>query len=334
MGTWRKNIRATVLALSVGVSVCSLQSGFSVAEAAAGRHAPEYILSAKFPHRIEGVRQGQARADRISLPAGTQGSGNWAGYIVTPASGNGGYTSVSGSWSVPNITGSRNSVAAQWIGLGGVSTHDLLQMGTMEQMQNGQPVAVVFWEQLPDPAQIVMTIPIGSTIDASISKSASRAQDSTWDIKFTVHTPNGKTQTKTIPVQLDSEYAQAIGTSAEWISEDPSRETGRLFPLANAGTVTFHSTLANGQPINAAGNQVQPVAMVSNYGDVLIAPSDLSPDGQSFSTTTLATIGTPSISYSQNGLSWRIWRRIQRSLGLYPGFGTGFSYGFGSGYGR
>jgi hypothetical protein len=334
MGTWRKNIRSTILALSVGVSVCSLQSGFSVAEAAGALHSPKYFFSMKFPRRIADIRQGQARADRISLPDGTQPSGNWAGYIVTPSPGNSGYTSVSGSWTVPNITGSRNSVAAQWIGLGGVSTQDLLQMGTMEQMQNGQPVAVVFWEQLPDPAQIVMTIPIGSTIDASISKSANETQDSTWDIKFTVHSPNGKTETKTIPVQLDSDYAQAIGTSAEWISEDPSRQTGRLFPLANAGTVTFHSTLANGQPINAAGNQVQPVALASNFGDVLIAPSALSADGQSFSTTTLATTGTASISDGQNGLSWRIWRRIQKSWGLYPGFGTGLSYGFGFGYGR
>ena len=233
-----------------------------------------------------------------SLPSNTQGSGNWAGYIDTPASGDQ-YTSVSGSWVVPNITARQaDAAAAQWIGLGGVSSEDLLQMGTIEEIQNGKPVAEVFWEQLPSPAQIVMTVPAGSTISATISPATN--SDLTWNLSFTV---NGKTQTKTIPaVTLSSSYAQGIGTSAEWISEDPSATDSQLYPLASMGTVTYTNALADNLPLKSAGN-VQPVAMVSSQGNVLIAPSVLNSDGKSFSTSTPSSAGSPNItSPNTNGI--------------------------------
>ncbi|PJI10517.1 MULTISPECIES: G1 family glutamic endopeptidase [Clostridium] len=223
-----------------------------------------------------------------SLPASTEGSKNWAGYIDTPNSNNS-YNSVSGSWIVPNISeGSSNSAAAQWIGLGGVTSSDLLQMGTMEQLENGQPVAEVFWEQLPSASQEVMSVPIGSKINVNISK----AQDSSsvWNLTFTANTPDNKIETKTISVTLDPSYIQGIGTSAEWISEDPSSEDDQLFPLANMGTIQYQSALVNGQPLNASANNAKPVAMVSsNDNTIMISPSSLGSDGESFSTTTLSS---------------------------------------------
>jgi hypothetical protein len=219
----------------------------------------------------------------ISLPENTQESSNWAGYIVTPTS-NTGYTSVSGSWTVPNISVTQqNAVAAQWIGLGGVNSSDLLQMGTIEQIENGQPTAEVFWEKLPDVAQSVLSVPIGSTINVNISPSSSSSL--TWNLTFTVTMSSGETQTQTISTTLDSSYAQGIGTSAEWISEDPSNASGQLYPLANMGTVKYQTAMVDGQPINASGNNVEPVAMVSSNKTILISPSTLSTDGQSFTTT-------------------------------------------------
>ncbi|QSO51423.1 hypothetical protein JZ785_21770 [Alicyclobacillus curvatus] len=233
---------------------------------------------------LQNPPQGQASGQSVSLPPNTQASGNWAGYIDTPASGS--YTSVSGAWTVPKITGNQNGVAAQWIGLGGVTNQDLLQMGTLEQFDNhGQPVAQVFWEKLPNAAQPVMTVPIGSTINAKISQ----ASGSTWDITFSVHTPAGNNITKTVPVSLSSTYAAGIGTSAEWISEDPSDTNNNLYPLANMGTVNFTNAMVNGQAFGTQGNQVTPVALVDKYGELLIAPSAVSANGGSFSTDTLST---------------------------------------------
>lgn len=298
-----------ILLAALVLEVCSLVNNIPSFDATNNQTSPAFVLSRDFSHRrlpIQHIiRQPQVTTTNTVLPANTQGSQNWAGYIVTPSSSGSSYSSVSGSWTVPAISnGQQNGAAAQWIGLGGVSSTDLLQMGTIEQIENGQPVAEVFWEKLPSPAQYVMTVPIGSTINASISPSADL--NSTWNLTFTV---NGQPQTQTIsPVTLDSSYAQGIGTSAEWISEDPSNENNELYPLANMGTVSYKSAMVNDQALDYTGNQVQPVAMVSNNGNVLIAPSELGTDGQSFSTnvmsTNTSTNTSPSQRYGQNGTRW------------------------------
>ncbi|MDQ0189126.1 hypothetical protein JI721_10920 [Alicyclobacillus cycloheptanicus] len=228
---------------------------------------------------------GATSPSSVQIPSNAEGSLNWAGYIDTPVSGGKGYTSISGSWTVPNIAANSQGMAAQWIGLGGVSTQDLLQIGTVEQNENGKPVAEVFWEKLPATATNLMTVPLGSTVQASITKSSG----STWDLNITVKTPGGQTQRKTIPVSLSSAYAQGIESSAEWISEDPSGPDNQLYPLANMGTVSYQDALVNGAPLNASGNEVQPVVLVDANGNVEIAPSAVGADGASFSTVTLAT---------------------------------------------
>lgn len=306
-----KNLSKKVLVLSlsalVGLGSLAFVNGFSSKRTS----QEQYVLSSYFPkHNLIKRKIGsqsswqwntpgntnnwqnnntqnnkpQNTATAASSPANTEGSENWAGYIDTPNSNNS-YNSVSGSWVVPNISkSSSSSAAAQWIGLGGVTSSDLLQMGTMEQMENGQPVAEVFWEQLPSVAQNVMSVPIGSKINVSISKA--KDSNSVWNLTFTANTPDNKVESKTITATLDSSYIQGIGTSAEWISEDPSNQNDKLFPLANMGTVQYQSALVNGQPLNASANNVQPVAMVSsNNSAIMISPSSLGSDGESFSTT-------------------------------------------------
>lgn len=238
-------------------------------------------------------QQSQSTSTQQSLPANTQSSANWGGYIDTPTAGNS-YTSVSGSWTVPIITANnQNAVAAQWIGLGGVNSDDLLQMGTMETLENGQTTAEVFWEQLPDVAQNIMSVPVGSTVSASISPDQTTAN--TWDLTVNATEQNGQTQTQTqtVSTTLETSYAQGIGTSAEWISEDPSDANNNLVPLANMGTVNYSFATVDGQALNASGNTVEPVAMISSTGVITIAPSALGSDGKSFSTTISSSKLTP-----------------------------------------
>lgn len=282
MKTVLKKIQILSLAVLIGFGSSPIINEVSSQYTTTNNH---YVLSRYSPNRkLIRLPQGQKLQNtttKISLPANTQESGNWGGYIVTPASGSS-YTSVSGSWTVPNIsTNQRNAVAAQWVGLGGASTSDLLQMGTIEDIENGQPVAKVFWEKLPDAAQNIMSVPFGSTISVNISKSS----DSTWNLTFTTSSSDSDTQTKTISATLDSSYEQGVGASAEWISEDPSTESGQLYPLANMGTVKYQSAEVNGQALNAEGNTVEPVAMISGNKTILIYPSALGADGESFTTS-------------------------------------------------
>ncbi|WDL95505.1 hypothetical protein [Alicyclobacillus sp. ALC3] len=264
-------------------------------------------------------------AQTVPLSANTQASQNWAGYIDTPT-GNTPYTSISGSWTVPTISGSANSAAAQWIGLGGVTTRDLLQMGTIEDYQNGQAVAHVFWEKLPNAATNILTVPAGSTVHANISKSTGN----TWLLTVTARTPSGSVKTKTVPVSLSSAYAQGIGTSAEWISEDPSGVNNNLYPLANMGTVHYTGATVNGSALGASANQVAPVAMVGGYGNILVAPSNLGSGNRSFSTQTVQTssgvyqeVAGNSPSYSGSGYG--------NGESGYASGGSGYASG-GSGY--
>ncbi|SPF53194.1 Peptidase A4 family [Candidatus Desulfosporosinus infrequens] len=295
-----RKIHIVSLAVFVGLGTCSLVNGVPILHAAKNRMTSDYVFSRNFSHRhllVPKVQQTQGASTTSIPPADTAESENWAGYIDSPSSSSG-YTSVSGSWIVPNISArQQNAAAAQWIGLGGSSSPDLLQMGTSEQLKNGQIVTEVFWEKLPAPAQTVMTVPIGSTINATISPSANSSL--TWNLTFTV---NGQTQT-IHPVTLDSSYAQGIGTSAEWISEEPSTQNDQLVPLAYMGTVSYQAALVNDQALSSEGNQVQPIALVSSHGNILIAPSALGTDGESFSTNDL--IKKPNTNatkgYGQNG---------------------------------
>lgn len=233
-----------------------------------------------------------------SLLQNVQGSQNWGGYIDTPAQPGALYTNVTGKWTVPQISGTSNAVAAQWIGLGGVNSSDLLQIGTTEGIQNGQEVAQVFWEKLPATATDVMTVPVGSSISASI---AQQSGTSTFHLTIQATDPNGQTQSKTIPITLSSAYAAGVGTSAEWISEDPSNQNNQLYPLANAGTVNFTGATVDGVPMTDASNQVQPTAMVDQFGNVDISPSSIGSDGESFSTMTTPASSQP---YLPTGSNW------------------------------
>lgn len=279
-----------VLLLALFMASGGISGSVIAAEQSSSAANDNYILSNYHSRHDIGQpihqNQSQGTINTVNLPANTEKSGNWAGYIATPASQDDAYTSVSGSWTVPNISSSQqNALAAQWIGLGGVNSEDLLQMGTIEEIENGQPVANVFWEKLPDASQNVMSIPIGSTISVTIS----RASDSTWNLTFTATTPEGETIGKTISTTLDSSYEQGIGTSAEWISEDPSNQYNQLLPLANTDTVKYQSAKANGNSLNDSSNEVHPVAMVSENGSIAIYPSEIGTDGESFTATTNST---------------------------------------------
>ena len=298
------------LAVLVGLGASSLVNGVTPLTAS-NKAGSDLVLSRNSLHRhvhAPQTQQSQGTASNVNLPANTQESDNWAGYIDTPSVGSS-YTSVSGNWTVPTVTASQqNAAAAQWIGLGGTASTDLLQIGTIEDIENGQQVTEVFWEQLPAPAQIVTTIPNGSAINASIAQAA----DLTWNLTFTV---SGQALTQTIPpVTLDPLYVSGIGTSAEWISEDPSTQSNQLYPLANMGTVTYQAALVNGQSLNSTGNKVLPVDMVSSNGNILLAPSVLGADNESFSTsipiptstTTQVTPPTPYLpqGFEQTGDPW------------------------------
>lgn len=195
----------------------------------------------------------------VTRLASIQHSQNWAGYEVTADS----YRSVSATWRIPALSSSRG-VAAQWIGLGGVNSRELIQTGTIEQQTRQGPSADVFVEKLPNHAQNLMTVPIGASIAAAIVPGGVNQ----WKLTITARY-QGQVHTKSVMMQISPAYARGIETSAEWIFEDPAHNRGALYPLATTQPLTFQNVEANNQPIGSASALI----MTGRRGQAKVEPS-------------------------------------------------------------
>jgi hypothetical protein len=207
--------------------------------------------------------------------AGLNSSYNWAGYVAS----GGGYSSVSGTWVVPQVPSSSTFTGdATWIGIGGVSTNDLIQTGTQALTNTGSSAVTyqAWYETLPGYSQpISMTVNPGDSITASITEQAQNQ----WSINLHNNT-NGQT------FQTVLAYNSTMN-SAEWIEEMPSQGSGMFIPLDNFGTVQFSnaSVIKNGQVMNISAASGQMLSMLNANQQTLATVSSLGYDGASFSVT-------------------------------------------------
>jgi hypothetical protein len=234
---------------------------------------------------------GLAPATPAPAPAGGSGGGpgtaapqtttsytslNWAGYMAV----HGTFTSVSGSWTATKPTGNSATTTADstWIGIGGVTSGDLIQVGTQNIITaSGQVNTSAFYEILPDVSQPVpgVSVSAGDSLSASITQISSGQ----WSISITDKT-NGQSATFSVA------YTSSL-SSVEWIEEDPSFANGRFIPFDNFHQASFAAgaTNMNGSNVNIANSTAQPVTMVNRAGQIKAAPSVLGVDGASFSVT-------------------------------------------------
>lgn len=199
---------------------------------------------------------------------------NWSGYLAANAT----FTAVSGSWNATMATGNGSTTTADstWIGIGGVTSNDLIQVGTENIISaNGQVSTAAFYEMLPASSQTIPSLKVseGDSMSASVVEIGSGL----WTISITDNT-TGKSWSATVS------YASSL-SSAEWIEEDPSYANGQLIPFANFGGAVFTAgrTTMNGSSLTIAGSTSQPVTMVNSGGQPIAVPSAIGGDGASFS---------------------------------------------------
>jgi hypothetical protein len=209
-----------------------------------------------------------------------QESLNWAGYVKT--GGIGAFTSISGSWIVPDVQcsgGNQNS--STWLGIGGGVTGDptLIQAGTEQDCNGSEKFFGAWWEALPAPAipaegAILVTgsYPVfpGDFVTVTISSALV-----IWDISI-ANATQGWTFNTTVP------YVAAADT-AEWIVEAPltagTGGTGQL-PIANFGRAHFSALTVNGgHPALTAAERMN---MVSTSGATLTTASLPAASGDAF----------------------------------------------------
>jgi hypothetical protein len=228
------------------------------------------------------LRAGAASAPNSSLSSNT--SLNWAGYVAPSGS----FNAVGASWAIPAATSTNNNIAADatWVGIGGVSSNDLIQAGTQAIIQNDAVSYEAWYEILPAASQEVpLTVHPGDSMTVSITEPSTNQ----WQISFSDATTGQNYQAS---VSYDSSLS-----SAEWIEEMPS-DQGGFVPLDSFGTVSFTNAFAvnNGSRMTIAGLSAQPMTMITGAGQVLASVSSLGSDGASFSVMrSAATASTSTI---------------------------------------
>ena len=201
------------------------------------------------------------------VPVGpTETSRNWSGYALTGS----GFTSATGTFTVPTVTAGGTTSTAEWIGVDGFSGNDLIQAGVAEDGQSGSVSTYAWWEILPAPSTSIstMTVNPGDTVTISIAQAAAGS----WTISVKDVT-NGQSFSTTQP------YSGA-GQSTEWIVEAATDAgTNRVLPLGQySPPVTFTGLGWAGTPSGG----FTPVVLSQRGTGTISVPSPFNADQTSF----------------------------------------------------
>jgi hypothetical protein len=226
---------------------------------------------------------------------GSQTSSNWSGYAVCPPS-NGfcttgdTFTGVQAAWNQPAGTcTSKTTAAAFWVGIDGDGSNSVEQLGTDTDCSGGVPSYYAWYEMYPAPSvQLSKTnFPVapGDQIEARVL-----VNPATHNYQLAMRDISAGTTKWTFVTNQTSTVA--ANASAEWVAEAPSACTifsCHILPLTNYGTVTFNFAVAASggamSPISSFGNDVNAITMETQTGTIKSAPSALSSNGESFTTT-------------------------------------------------
>jgi hypothetical protein len=198
-------------------------------------------------------------------------SSNWSGYAAT----GGTFTSVTATWTVPNVSAATPGADATWVGIGGVSGDDLIQAGTQATVSGGQVVYDAWIEMLPASSKPVsLSVNAGDSVTVSITQKSALE----WSIAIKNNSTGNRYATT---VQYRSSMS-----SAEWVQEAPSAGRG-IVPLDAFGTLTFTgaSAVKDGKTYDLRGLGEQAITMINGDRQALATPSVIGDDGASFSVT-------------------------------------------------
>jgi hypothetical protein len=208
---------------------------------------------------------------------------NWSGYIVASDIQNRSpvVSSVSASWTVPEIKSSENNTfSGVWVGIGGYGEGTLIQTGTEQECINGKFAYYAWYELVPDPLVHIPNIHVqaGDAVTASIS--LINENTNTWSIEIADVTRGERF--KKIVVYNSSRL------SAEWVVERP-KVNGTISTLADFGNVKFTECKATLDDVTGAiGNfSYAQLVMHDNEGTSLVLVSPLNDDGTGFTVSYL-----------------------------------------------
>jgi hypothetical protein len=216
-----------------------------------------------------------------STPASvTSSSSNWSGY----AANGGAFTSVTGTWTVPTVSATSSGADATWVGIGGLTSNDLIQAGTQTMVDGSGTVEYSAWiEMLPQSSR---NVPLSVSAGDSVTVTITQQSVSDWLISMKNNTTNG---TYNVTVQYSSS-----NSSAEWVQEAPSVGRG-LVSLDQFGVVQFSgaSAVRDGKTMSAAALGAKAITMINGQGQAIAQPSTIASDGSSFTVARTDATSSP-----------------------------------------
>ena len=198
-------------------------------------------------------------------------SSNWSGYAAT----GGTFTSVTGTWTVPNVTATTSGADATWVGIGGVDSNDLIQAGTQATVSGGTVEYDAWIEMLPQSSRPVsLSVNPGDSVTVTL---AQRSADQ-WSITIKNNTTGNRYATTVT--------YRSSNSSAEWVQEAPSVGRGTV-ALDQFGSITFTGATAvrDGTTLDLADLGAQAITMINGSRQPLAQPSVIGGDGSSFTVT-------------------------------------------------
>jgi len=199
----------------------------------------------------------------------TSSSSNWSGY----AANGGAFTSVTATWTVPTVSATSSGADATWVGIGGLTSNDLLQAGTQAMVDGSGTVEYSSWiEMLPQSSR---NVPLSVSAGDSVTVTITQQGGNDWLIAMKNNTTNGS---YSVTVQYSSS-----SSSAEWVQEAPSVGRG-LISLDQFGTVKFSgaSAVRDGKTMSLSALGAKAITMINGQGQAIAQPSTIASDGSSF----------------------------------------------------
>jgi hypothetical protein len=210
----------------------------------------------------------------------TSSSSNWSGYAAS----GGTFTSVTGTWTVPTVSPTSSGADATWVGIGGLTSSDLIQAGTQAMVDGSGTVEYSSWiEMLPQSSR---NVPLSVSAGDSVTVTITQQSGNDWLIAMKNNTTNG---TYNVTVQYDSS-----NSSAEWVQEAPSVGRG-LVSLDQFGTVRFSggSAVRDGKTMSISALGAKAITMINGQGQAIAQPSTIASDGSSFTVARTDATSSP-----------------------------------------
>ncbi len=201
----------------------------------------------------------------LSASAASKNSYDWSGYVAR----GGGFSSVSGAWSVPSVAsrGPGPSELASWVGIGGANgATDLIQTGTNVIAADGNVSYAAWYELYPAPSvAIPLTVSAGDAVFASVTALGGDH----WFI-YIENRSTGRSYHVVVAYH-------STESSAEWIVEPPKTADGTMrIPAFSGAAFTRMFARKDGMTITPATSLADKLTLISKRGTRLLSPSALS----------------------------------------------------------